>query len=107
MTEVDAVKCSMCKDIIYLRSNLDSRWCSCRALTIGGGIVRGAYPADRIGIKRTSSTAPYKYLKIKVNASLQELQHDWNHGPNKFGCMKSRDIYTELEKELENETLEN
>ena len=100
MIEVDAVKCSMCKDIIYLRSGLDSRWCSCRALTIGGD-------GHSVGIKRSSSTAPYEYLKIKVDASLQELHHDWNHGPNKFGCMKSRDIYTELEKELENETLEN
>lgn len=78
-TEVNSVRCKLCKDVIYSRATHDFRWCSCSSTFVDGGL-------DYI---RTGSYAgSSKVKKILVAASEDELFNDWNLKINKFGLIK-------------------
>lgn len=77
--KINAVKCSICNDIIYSRAHHDWHRCTCGDIFVGGG-----REYLRIG---WGSRKP-KTVEIEVNATDKELYDDWNYSLNKYGVIK-------------------
>lgn len=83
MLTVKAIRCPICKDIIYSRAVHDFHSCSCGSVTIDGGFdychVSWAY-----GLKMPEG------FDLKIPATKPQLYEDWNFMTNKFGVIKIR-----------------
>jgi hypothetical protein len=82
--QINAIKCLHCGDIIYSRARHDFHTCSCD-LNDRGIAIDGGFDLCRIC---QGPNAKYKWIKIEVNATKQELYQDWNTGTDKFGLIK-------------------
>ena len=83
---VDAVKCNVCSDLIYLRSQKDMRWCSC-----GGTFLM--YPLALY-------EEEFKLKKIEVPHTEQELYDDWNLRLNKLGVILGYEVDSRSQEDL-------
>jgi hypothetical protein len=78
-TEVTAITCPRCGDIVYSRARHDFRQCSCGSVAIDGGfdyVKVSADPAIFEDVKQHTITLPVSKL---------ELYEDWNNRTDKFG----------------------
>lgn len=75
---VDAVKCNVCSDLIYLRSQKDMRWCSC-----GGTFLM--YPLALY-------EEEFDLKKIDIQHTEQELYDDWNLDIDKLGIILGYEV---------------
>ncbi len=79
MSSVVAIRCLVCRDVIYSRAPHDWHQCSCKAIFVDGGFTGYV----RIGGYHENLGA------MKIRATQQELYDDWNYRRNKFGIIKS------------------
>jgi len=84
MTEVKAIECPNCKDIIFSRANHDFRSCSCKAVSIDGGFECKKVSWD------TNFPLP-KEITLTINQTKKELYDDWNLYKDKFGLIKYKE----------------
>jgi len=84
--KVSAIKCPICKDIVFSRARHDYRSCTCGYCAIDGGFsykkVSWGSPASHGGGE------PPIDLDIEVDATQQELFDDWNHRKDKYGLIQ-------------------
>lgn len=82
MTEVTAIKCPKCGDIIFSRAHHDFHSCSCGAISIDGGFeyFRCLFATD------IDSPEPFK---LNVEPTRQQLYDDRNLRKDKYGILKN------------------
>jgi hypothetical protein len=78
-TEVFAIQCMACGDVIYSRARHDYRSCTCGKIAIDGG-----FEYTRVIGTEWDST------QLIVNASKSELYRDWNSGKDKYGLIHGK-----------------
>lgn len=83
--EINAIKCPVCKDTIYSRARHDFRYCSCKAVSIDGGLDYQKVSWD----DKISNFEDILHIKLNIQASSQDLYKDWNTQKNKFGQIKA------------------
>ena len=71
-TLVDAIQCVSCFDVIYSRARHDFHSCTCGQVSIDGG-----FNYTRV-VWNDKQEMPHSF-PWTVNASQQELFHDWNN----------------------------
>ena len=79
--KVNAIKCPVCKDIIYSRSQHDFHWCTCGNTAIDGG-------NEYVRISAKSHFDDIVVRQIEINATKSQLYYDWCYNKNKFGTIK-------------------
>jgi hypothetical protein len=81
MTEVTALKCPKCGDIIFNRAHHDFHSCSCGAISVDGGFeyFRCLFAED---------IDPPESFKLKIKPTRKQLYDDWNLRKDVYGTMK-------------------
>jgi len=80
MIEVSAIKCPKCSCTIYSRSRHDFRACECGACHVDGGF-------DYLKIMWQPEIEEPDIFQIEVDATKEQLFHDWNNRKDKFGII--------------------
>jgi hypothetical protein len=82
-TEVAALKCNQCGDLVYSRAHHDFRQCSCGGTGVDGGF-------DYLKVCFKPDVGNPEIVKFNVKATKQELYDDWNLQKNKFGLIPKK-----------------
>lgn len=78
--KVTAIRCRICRDIIYSRARHDFRKCSCGAVSIDGG-----FDYTHIGYER--QPVPKAFV-MWVQTTKEKLYDDWNNRIDLYGRLK-------------------
>ena len=81
-TEVIAAYCNLSDCWLFSRAHHDFRWCPGRHIAIDGGFT--SYSPK---IAYNGDGKPPEIMKMKVNATREQLYNDWNKGEDKFGII--------------------
>ena len=102
-----ALKCLLCGDIVYSRTNHDYRSCYCKNVSVDAGpslIADGDYLGSlysRIIIRQKlqSETIDYEldFSASEASDAVNTLYNDWNKSINKYGLHRD-DSYSEEER---------
>ena len=85
--KVTAIKCPLCKDIVYSRARHDYRRCSCDSVAIDGGqndYIKLNYNPETVGSINTIE------IDLGDKISIQDLYSDWNKSIDKLGIIKGK-----------------
>lgn len=74
--KVRAYKCPLCSDIIFSRTEMDQRWCSCGECWVARGPTNPMVGGVRVFPEG---------MDIKIKATEQELLADWKERKNEYG----------------------
>jgi len=78
--KVTAIKCGVCSDTIYSRTQHDFRWCSCENVAIDGGL-------DYTKI----CGSDYTMVEVDIGPlTVIDLHKDWNKRIDKLGLIKEK-----------------
>lgn len=80
--EVNAIKCTLCNDIIYSRAVHDFHCCSCESVCIDGGFDYTKISGEPENVQSTSLT---------LDANMAELYNDWRWGEDEFGWIHPKE----------------
>ena len=96
--EIGCIYCYKCKDLIYSRARHDLRYCSCKSVSVDGGLdcFDGSFTPG-IGHQIV-------ILDLPVNKSM--LYQDWHHNQTKYGCIKNYPIDEYIKERSREETYE-
>lgn len=83
MTEVQALKCPKCKDVIFSRARHDFHSCSCGAVSVDGGF-------DYFRCQWALDIEEPESLKINLKQTQDQLYRDWNLNINRFGIISEK-----------------
>jgi len=78
-TQITAIQCPKCLDIIYSRARHDMRSCSCGDISIDGG-----FEYCKVSFKHK---VPIQF-NLLIPTTKHELYMDWNYKVDKFGVIK-------------------
>jgi len=79
VVKVIAFICPNCEDKIYSRAHHDFRWCSCKEISVDGGLYY-----NKISFEKKLPES----IELEIDVTKKELYDDWNHQYNKFGIIK-------------------
>lgn len=105
MIKMGAIKCLLCGDTVYSRTNHDFKRCYCGNVFMDGGPVfrnnesNGHYRCGAKILDKSEDT----FIKLDVNATDLEkvgkiLFDDWNNEENEFGLMRD-ESFTDEDRE--------
>jgi len=81
MTQVTAIKCPKCGDVIFSRARHDCHSCSCGTISIDGGF-------DYTRVLFSPGIEPPKPFNLEVEQTREEIYLDWNLSIDKFGVIQ-------------------
>ena len=79
-TEVTAIECPSCKDVIYSRARHDYNKCSCGEVAVDGGFDY---------LKFAFKTQLPEQRRVNIDVSKRELYDDWNNKIDKYGKIET------------------
>ena len=86
---VNVVRCLVCGDIIFSRTNHDFRPCSCGSVQVDAGPGVGRVNGDKEN---------WLFIEYEIKETSKELYYDWNKRIDKLGLIKDGITEDELIK---------